>query len=239
MSQLRQFELFPYMYAKSYRANNQIHFVINFAISEPHELVRNFFYELLAGLIEYLLKWQATKTTQVNHTRPIYHIKFPMPQPKHIEQFHSHLSCEYSFNHPVFMVSIPQKYLHFKRANALPALTYYHLKQSTNRYAKSGFKQFVSNMIASSPKATSEQIAQRIGMSCATLKRKLKQHNTSFKILKDEWQKQQSMIYIVERRYSNEQAAAALFFSDITNFRRSCKRWTGKTPSELRDCIQR
>nr|WP_239032138.1 AraC family transcriptional regulator [Pseudoalteromonas sp. MMG022] len=78
-----------------------------------------------------------------------------------------------------------------------------------------------------------------MGYSCATFKRKLKQHQTSFKELKDELQKQQSLFNITERGYSNEQAAAALSFNDTTNFRRAFKRWTGKTPSEYRHILSR
>ncbi|MBD1582130.1 helix-turn-helix domain-containing protein [Pseudoalteromonas sp. S16_S37] len=234
VSQLLQFELFPYMYAKSYRGDNQLHFVINFSVSEPSDSVKGFFYELLAGLIECLLKWHVNKSTTRRKESHGYHIKFPIAQPSHIEQFHSHLSYQYSFAHPMFIVSVNRNMLLKPHDNALPAMTYYYLKQARPFNLVIGFKQYISTLIAKMPKATSEHIATAMGMSSATLKRKLKQHNTSFKLLKDEWQKQQSLIYITAQGYSNEQVAQALAFSDITNFRRAFKRWTGKTPSELR-----
>ena len=37
--------------------------------------------------------------------------------------------------------------------------------------------------------------------------------------------------------YSNEEVAAYLQFNDSTNFRRSFKRWTGLSPSALRQLL--
>ncbi|NOU49173.1 helix-turn-helix domain-containing protein [Pseudoalteromonas sp. JBTF-M23] len=233
ISQLTQYELFPYMYAKSYYGNEQVHFVVNFSVCEPCEVVKGFFYELLAGLIECLLKWHFNKPAKRQESHG-FHIKFPIAPPNHIEQFHSHLSCHYSFAHPMFIVSVDRAILLNKRDNALPAMTSYYLKQSRLSDYTIGFKQHLAQLITKMPKATSEQIATVMGISSATLKRKLKQHNTSFKMLKDEWQKQQSLIYITAQGYSNEKVAQALAFTDITNFRRAFKRWTGKTPSQLR-----
>ncbi|CAH9061803.1 hypothetical protein PSECIP111951_02564 [Pseudoalteromonas holothuriae] len=239
VSQLRQFELFPYMFATSYRSPNQVHFVINFAISEPVLEVRCFFYELLAGLIECLLKWRFNTQPKTAAKQHKLHIRFPMEQPAYIEQFHSHLNSDYCFSQPAFMISLESIMLRQKHADSLPAMTRFYLKQPILSQPMIGFKQHISQLITQMPKATSEQIAQQLNISSATLKRKLKQHNTTLKTLKDELQKQQSLIYITERGYSNEQVATALAFNDITNFRRAFKRWTGKTPSELRACISK
>jgi AraC-like DNA-binding protein len=71
-------------------------------------------------------------------------------------------------------------------------------------------------------------------MSAASLKRKLSEHQTSFSDLHDNIRRQQAIFYLQVQKLNNEQSAVKMAFSDITNFRRAVKRWTGLTPSELR-----
>jgi transcriptional regulator GlxA family with amidase domain len=41
--------------------------------------------------------------------------------------------------------------------------------------------------------------------------------------------------YLRTTRLANEDIALALGFSDATNFRRAFRRWTNKSPSEIRE----
>lgn len=77
-------------------------------------------------------------------------------------------------------------------------------------------------------------IAEKLSISAATLKRKLKEFGTSFRILSEEVQFHQAVVLLSLAQLSNEQAAHAMHISDLPNFRRTVKRLTGKTPSELR-----
>ncbi|OHU88086.1 MULTISPECIES: helix-turn-helix transcriptional regulator [Pseudoalteromonas] len=234
ISQLRQFELFPYMYTKNFRTQTHTHFILNFAVHKPSTQVTTFFYELVASLIERVLKQRLGMLATQRLDAFDYCIQFPFPEPSYIEQFHSNLCGSYSFSHQSFVIAISNKLLNQPLADAMPTLAKYYLCQNDHIAHRVGFLQFVTTLISKFPRATSDQLAHKMGYSCATFKRKLKQHQTSFKELKDELQKQQSLFNITELGYSNEQAAAALSFSDTTNFRRAFKRWTGKTPSEYR-----
>ena len=68
----------------------------------------------------------------------------------------------------------------------------------------------------------------------ATFKRKLKQHGSSFQELQDQLRKQQAVYWLQLQGLNNEESAIKMEFSDIPNFRRAVKRWTGLTPSQLR-----
>jgi AraC-like DNA-binding protein len=77
-------------------------------------------------------------------------------------------------------------------------------------------------------------LAEQLTMSQATLKRKLSQHNVTYQQVFDMVRQQQAVFLLTEQHFNNEKIAHVLNFSDITNFRRSFKRWTGLTPQALK-----
>ncbi len=78
-------------------------------------------------------------------------------------------------------------------------------------------------------------MAAQLGMSPATLKRKLGKHGSSFQRLQDMARLQMSLYLLHVCGWNNEQVAAHLNFNDATNFRRAFKRWAGVTPSDSRN----
>lgn len=79
-----------------------------------------------------------------------------------------------------------------------------------------------------------ELTAQTLGMSQATLKRKLSKHGTHFQAQQDQARKHMALYLYQIKGMSNEDVARYLNFSDPANFRRSLKRWTGCTPNLIR-----
>ena len=79
------------------------------------------------------------------------------------------------------------------------------------------------------------ELAEKLGISVATLKRKLKEFGVSFRTLSEEVQRNHAVMLLSVNKVSNEVAAGAMGINDLTNFRRTVKRLTGKPPSELRD----
>lgn len=77
-------------------------------------------------------------------------------------------------------------------------------------------------------------MADRLAMSPATFKRKLKKHHRSFQQIQDQVKLDISLYLLHVRGYNNEQVARHLHFNDPTNFRRAFKRWTGLTPRDVR-----
>lgn len=79
-----------------------------------------------------------------------------------------------------------------------------------------------------------EQAVQAFAISPATLKRKLRKHNTGFQQQVDLARKHVALYLYQVKGMSNEEVAEYLSFSDAANFRRSFKRWTGSTPHLIR-----
>lgn len=79
-----------------------------------------------------------------------------------------------------------------------------------------------------------EQTAQDFGLSPATLKRYLSKHGSHFQAELDFCRTHMALYLLTVQGMDTEQVANWLGFHDANNFRRSCKRWTGVSPSSLR-----
>ena len=74
-------------------------------------------------------------------------------------------------------------------------------------------------------------------MSPATLKRKLSKHHSGYQQQVDRVHKHVALYLYQIKGWSNEAVAEYLNFNDPANFRRSFKRWTGSTPSLIRQLL--
>lgn len=77
-------------------------------------------------------------------------------------------------------------------------------------------------------------IARLLEVSDRSLRRQLQDQGISFRDLLDELRMQIALKYLRKTRLANEDIALALGFSDAANFRRAFRRWTSKSPSEIR-----
>jgi AraC-like DNA-binding protein len=78
-----------------------------------------------------------------------------------------------------------------------------------------------------------ETIARELGLSTRTLKRKLAEEGVSYSSLLDEHRRLRGL-ELLRSELSLDEIAERLGYSDATNVARAFRRWTGKTPSELR-----
>lgn len=74
-------------------------------------------------------------------------------------------------------------------------------------------------------------VAAELGLSQATLRRRLQAEGIKFARLLDELRCQVAIEYLSDGRHSVNEVAYRLGFSDPAPFSRAFKRWTGKTPS--------
>lgn len=81
---------------------------------------------------------------------------------------------------------------------------------------------------------TVDEVARRLSLSTRTLKRQLAAVGTTFSDILDDWRKDRAVLLLDRRDRSLEQIAADLGYSDVANFTRAFRRWTGKTPAGFR-----
>lgn len=81
---------------------------------------------------------------------------------------------------------------------------------------------------------TPAEIASGLNISERSLRRRLQDSGLSYQQLLDEGRKSRALELIVNSRMPLTQVALESGFSDLRTFRRAFKRWTGRTPSEMK-----
>ncbi len=79
-----------------------------------------------------------------------------------------------------------------------------------------------------------DAIAKKMGVSRQTLFRRLKAEDATFEKVLDELRHRLALNYLAGRKASVNETAYLVGFSDPAAFSRAFKRWTGKSPSEMR-----
>lgn len=79
-----------------------------------------------------------------------------------------------------------------------------------------------------------DDIAHDMGISARNLQGKLKQEGTTFREIKEKVLRDLAVQYVRNDQYSIMEISEMLGFSEPCVFRRSFKRWTGKTPGQFR-----
>jgi AraC-like DNA-binding protein len=77
-------------------------------------------------------------------------------------------------------------------------------------------------------------VAEQLDMSVATLRRRLREEDTTFSRLIEEYRVELAERKLRDNRVSVTQIAAALGFANVSAFDRAFKRWRGAAPSEYR-----
>jgi AraC-like DNA-binding protein len=83
-----------------------------------------------------------------------------------------------------------------------------------------------------------DAVTHALHMSRATLTRKLALEGTSLSAVLDALRRELALEYVRDPRLSIEELARRLAFSDARALRRAFVRWTGTTPSALREQIE-
>ncbi len=78
-------------------------------------------------------------------------------------------------------------------------------------------------------------IARELRMSPRTLKRKLADHGTTFSTIRDDMRRQRALLLLDNRTLSIGEIATRLGYSELPNFTRAFRKWTGVTPLAYRE----
>lgn len=222
-----KWRLFPLIVFREFRIERRLLLVAETTVINTK--LKQFVVEMAYATLYGLLKNTAGRRIPLAFT-------FRANRPRNIADFETHLGLNISFSMLTNSISLNTESL------AMPLAI--HQRDCPN---KGSCIQGISDK-AKSPILLTDYIrnaiylndtgqavsADKLNISAATLKRKLKEFGTSFRILSEEVQFHQAVVLLSLAQLSNEQAAHAMHISDLPNFRRTVKRLTGKTPSELR-----
>lgn len=90
----------------------------------------------------------------------------------------------------------------------------------------------LSDMSAGGPSL--DALASKLAVSTRTLRRRLHDHDTSYKELLDSLRRELGVRYVGNSDHGFEEVAALLGYQDSRTFYRNFKRWTGMTPAAYR-----
>ena len=99
------------------------------------------------------------------------------------------------------------------------------------------FRASVENAIAPllpHGKASVEEVARQLAVSPRTLARRLREEGTSFSGVLEGLRNDLAARYLAEKEFGIAQIAWLLGYQETSAFSRACKRWTGKTPRDIR-----
>jgi AraC-like DNA-binding protein len=70
------------------------------------------------------------------------------------------------------------------------------------------------------------------------MQRRLGEGGTSFEVIKEEVRRELAVRYLSQTRLSMSQIALLLDYGEQSTFGRSCRRWFGHSPREMRDLLE-
>ena len=86
---------------------------------------------------------------------------------------------------------------------------------------------------------TLDETARALGLSTRTLKRRLADEGTDFTTLLDEQRRHRALMLLRSADVSVESVAEQVGYSDVANFTRAFRRWSGTTPTAYRRDAQK
>jgi AraC-like DNA-binding protein len=159
-----------------------------------------------------------------------------------ISKFHRLLGNNIEFNSDVDEIVFPIGSAEWALVNADPRLSNILLKvceESLCACARnaSAFRVTVENTIAPllpHGQAHANVVAAKLGTSERTLARRLAEEDVSFIEVLQQVKASLASRYLEDERMPISQIAWLLGFEDASSFSHACRRWTGKSPRELR-----
>lgn len=219
-------QICPFFDCTSYQTADRQYLIINQAIGcdEQSQFLSEAYCSALMSAVKLLCGQRI----------PMY-FSLPFAKPKYIQEYQENLGFRVNFSQTLFTISFEKKWLSTPCLQRSDSLKWYTLKQAKSANTpKRGFLTEVRHVIQQNHSPSLHSVATHFAMSSSTFKRKLKLHGVNFQQLQDLLGKQRAIYLLQIKQLTNEQSAQLMQFTDIPNFRRSVKRWTGLTPNELR-----
>ncbi|WP_186109055.1 AraC family transcriptional regulator [Burkholderia gladioli] len=197
-------------------------------------------------LQQFLLEQQYTQ--HVTHLQdvagracPPLRARFSYPAPAHAALYAEYLGCPCDFDAEQCELIYDSAILELR-----PHLAHRHsaalLQDTCDRLigqakTSSGASGEVYQLLMRSPGEFPgmEAVAATLGMTSRTLRRRLESEGTSFVAIVDDVRCSLAIEYLRTTRMSTEDVAMLVGFTDVANFRRALKRWTGKGAAEIRE----
>ena len=212
--------------------NNEAYIKIEPAL-DAGELLQ-FFQETLCSCFYY-----CGKVLNETNELPI-NFYFSYPEPVYVEEYKHFLNSNLYFNSNVTQMRCDRVLLDaplpFSNPVTAKETRFFMHQQLSTLESREGLLTVIREHLKS-PKdefPSLKLLSKKLNTSVSTLKRKLKQHNTSYQEMLNLTKQELACRYILDRELSITSIAEKLDFAEPCSFRRAFKKWTGCTPTEYR-----
>ncbi len=188
-----------------------------------------------------LVLWHRLSCWLTGKRIPIQVAEFAYPKPSHAEEFHLFFYGEHKFNMPKTQLRIDKQYLDLPiiRTRAdLPEIMegapYVFLVKPNNTASINAQVRRILEMNGGEEMPDFESVAFQLNNSTQTLRRRLKEEHTSFQAIKDQVRRDMAIYFLSENKFSINEIALKVGFTEPSTFHRAFKKWTGVTPGDYR-----
>lgn len=169
-------------------------------------------------------------------------VSFVNAEPGDIRPYTEFFGCPVRFDQPETVIQFPLTYLGLRLCQPDPTLVSILEKQADMLLANipgeaDDFEQSVRRRIAylaRQGEPSLERVANELHLSPRTLRRKLKDRNQQFRVLRDDTLRRMAEDYLADQRLTLSEIALLLGYSEQSAFCRSFTRWVGRSPGSYR-----
>lgn len=198
---------------------------------DPH----HFFQESL------LVIWHRLACWLTGHQIELTASYFDYPAPDHVREYRHLFNSPLHFDQPQTGLSFPKRYLDLPVIRDERALKRFLETSPADLLAKpdgsSTYSARIRTIIGrdfSTSFPDFEQVARQINVSPQTLRRRLKEENTSYQDIKDQLRRDLAIHHLTRNELSIQEIALRVGFTETSTFHRAFKKWTGLTPGAYR-----
>lgn len=193
------------------------------------------------------VEWSATSLLQTLRThgsrtiRPDV-VRFKYPRNSNLAEYERFYGCAVEFGAHKNFVRFRTEDLRIPLRTAddrLHGILRKYCEEVLQRHAQSRetliekVERLAADRLAQS-EATVTTIARELGMSARTLARRLGEAGTSFRKVIDDLRRALALRYLRDSHLSIHEITFLLGYNEVSSFNHAFKRWTGKTPGQMR-----
>ncbi|NVK37577.1 MAG: AraC family transcriptional regulator [Gammaproteobacteria bacterium] len=206
-------------------------------VNQHHECLNKHHY-----LTEYqLVLWHRLCCWLTGKRIPIKMAEFSYARPNHAGEYQLFFYGEHKFNQPRTLLRFRKSDLDLpiiRSRQDLPELMqeapYVFLVKPNNTASINAQIRRILEVSSELEMPDFESVAYQLNTSTQTLRRRLKEEDTSFQAIKDQVRRDLAICHLSENKYSINDIALKVGFTEPSTFHRAFKKWTGVTPGDYR-----
>lgn len=189
-----------------------------------------------------LVIWHRFSCWLIGERIVLNRVEFDYPEPAHAKEYRHLFASELRFDQAATRLCFSSRYLTFPLVQDERTLKDFLKSSPADLLAKpddsTTFTARIRRLLGKDlgqPLPDFEAIAVQLNVSPQTLRRRLKQENTSFQEIKDHMRRDIALYHLGRHELSINDIAIRVGFTEPSTFHRAFKKWTGLTPGEYRE----